>query len=115
MDDLTLEGTAKVVERDIERIKETGAALGLWLNSTKCELIQTDQRKQLHLNRDSPMSLFKQLDIDSAYLLGAPIMPGNAMNSILTARVQDLERAVTRLCLIDSRPGRFVDSAFCLQ
>ena len=108
MDDLTLGGTAKMVERDIERTKETGAALGLWLNSTKCELLQADQRKQLHLNRDSPMSLFKQLDIDSAYLLGAPIMPGNAMNSILTARVQDLERAVTRLCLIDSQDALLI-------
>ena len=37
-----------------------------------------------------------------------PILTGSAMNSILSARVDDLERAMTRLCLLEAQDALLI-------
>ena len=108
MDDVTLGGRVDTVEHDIAEIISTGQHLGLVLNPTKCELILPAQESHPRLAPGSPTTLFKVLDMDSAYLLGAPILTGTAMDSILTSRVQDLERAISRLCLLDAQDALLI-------
>ena len=43
---------------------------------------------------------FRQLTPDSATLLGAPVLPGHAMDEILSTLYEDLKLAVVRLQLI---------------
>ena len=51
-----------------------------------------------------PQSIgFRQLSIDNATLLGAPIFAGQALNDSLSALYGDLEVAIERLQLISVR------------
>ena len=103
MDDVTLGGDVGTVERDVLEMVEMGSRIGLVLNPTKSELITQVRENRIPWSTESPMSGFSVLDMDNAQLLGSPILTGSAMNSVLSARVDDLERAMTRLCLLEAR------------
>ena len=108
MDDVTLGGDADTIERDVLQMVETGSRIGLVLNPTKSELIAQVSGNHIPLSTESPMSGFSVLDMDNAQLLGSPILTGLAMNSILSARVDDLERAMTRLCFLEAQDALLI-------
>ena len=101
-------GDADTVERDVLEMVEMGSRIGLVLNPTKSELITQVSENHISLSSESPMSGFSVLDMDNAQLLGSPILTGSAMNSILSARVDDLKRAMTRLCLLEAQDALLI-------
>ena len=95
MDDLTLGGDEKQVASDVRTVETRGQEFGLKLNMKKCEFISASG-----LSTESIFSDFIHLDVQNASLLGAPLTVGQAMNSMLTSRCEDLARAVSRLKLL---------------
>ena len=107
MDDVPLGGDANTVERDVLEMVEMGSRIGLVLNPSKSELITQVSENHVPLSTESPMSGFSVLVMDNAQLLGSPILTGSAMN-LLSARVDDLERAMTRLCLLEAQDALLI-------
>ena len=71
LDDVTLGGRQDVVISDIQRITIEGGDLGLRLNPSKCEVITHPG-----LTVSDPMlQSFKQVEVQDATLLGAPLFP----------------------------------------
>jgi hypothetical protein len=97
MDDLTLGGDEKQVANDVMTVEARGQEFGLKLNMKKCEFISATG-----LSTEPSFSDFIHLDVQSASLLGAPLTVGQAMDSMLTIRCEDLTRAVSRLKLINA-------------
>ena len=97
LDDFTIGGHLASVAADVATIRSSGASLGLSLNSIKSEVISRS------CDVSHPQFIgFRQLSIDNATLLGAPIFAGQAMNDSLSALYGDLEAAVERLQLISA-------------
>jgi len=97
LDDFTIGGHLASVAADIATIRSSGASLGLSLNSIKSEVISRSG-DVFH-----PQFIgFRQLSVDNATLLGAPIFAGQALNDSLFALYGDLEVAVERLQLISA-------------
>jgi len=78
LDDFTLGGPLNTVAADVASIRSKGAFLGLSLNSMKSEVIS---RSGDVIN--AQFTGFRQITLDSATLLGAPIFSGHAMDDIL--------------------------------
>ena len=99
LDDLTLGGKVDVVAHDIQLIAQESAKLGLQLNRTKCEIVfQNDDNKI-----DDPSFYgFKHTPLGEATLLGSPLMPGPAVDKVVSKKADDLERAVGRLSMLHS-------------
>jgi Reverse transcriptase (RNA-dependent DNA polymerase) len=95
MDDLTLGGDEQQVARDVKTVEAMGRDIGLKLNMKKCEFISTSG-----LSNEPIFSEFIHLVIQNASLLGAPLTVGQAMDSMLASRREDLTRAIGRLKLI---------------
>jgi len=97
LDDFTIGGHLTSVAADVATIRSSGASLGLSLNSIKSEVISCSG------DVSHPQFIgFRQLSIDNATLLGAPIFAGQALNDSLSALYCDLEVAVERLQLISA-------------
>ena len=98
LDDVSGGGDLLTVARDVSMVEEYGAALGLSLNRSKCELIALAPPAVL------PKSLegFRLVAPSDAELLGAPILDGTAMDRILEKKLNDLQRAADRMDLIAS-------------
>ena len=79
------------VADDITTITTVGPSYGLHLNISKCEVISNTAAS--HAVFDG----FKQINTDSATLLGAPLSTGAALTACLADRYTDLTRAVERL------------------
>ena len=97
MDDLTLEGQISAVAADVTTISSEGLKYGLQLNFSKCEAITT-----CGVTSHSPLDGFLQFTPDRATLLGAPLSTGQALTDCLSARCDDLGRAVERLKLVSA-------------
>jgi len=95
MDDLTLGGDEKQVARDVEIVEARAQEIGLMLNMKKCEFISASG-----LSNEPIFNEFIHLDPLNASLLGAPLTVGQAMDSMLASRCEDLTRAISRLKLI---------------
>jgi len=67
--------------------------LGLTLNRAKCELITSDFASF----ENSSLGQFTRVDPSAATLLGAPILPAEALLSTIDTGVADLTRALERL------------------
>jgi hypothetical protein len=97
MDDLTLGGCVCAVAADVTTISSAGVKYGLLLNSSKCEAIIP-----CGFSAHSALDGFLHFTVDTATLLGAPLSTGQALTECLTARCNDLCRAVERLKLISA-------------
>jgi hypothetical protein len=97
MDDITLGGPSADVSADVSMIMLEGPPKGLLLNANKCEAISRSGQVS-----DSLLQQFVQLSTSAATLLGAPLRKGQAMDSCLNKRCEDLERAISRLQLLSS-------------
>ena len=62
--------------RDVEVIVNEGQAMGLHLNTAKCELIHKSVRSVSH----PLLANFKQTDLTNMSMLGPPLMPGPEMD-----------------------------------
>ena len=95
MDDVTLGGHISEVSMVIELIQRQDSSIGLKLNPSKCEVIA-------HEPIMLPISMvgFSQLGKSQFQLLGAPLLQGQAMDSLLEARCNDLGRIMGRLVLL---------------
>src|SRR5688572_10439444 len=73
--------------------------LGLQLNRTKCEIVfQNDDNKI----DDPSFYCFKHTPLGEATLLGSPLMPGPAVDKVVSKKADDLERTVGRLSMLHS-------------
>ena len=98
LDDVSGGGDLSSVAHDVALVESLGSEIGLSLNRKKCELISDAFPAIL------PPSLqgFKLVHPRDAVLLGAPLMDGGAMDSVLNAKCEDLKRASDRMSLISS-------------
>ena len=97
IDDLSLSSDLSTLEKDVNSIIEAESVTGLRLNPSKCEIIMDD------FSSVETMNVFKdfiRVPKDQMTLLGATISRGHALDKALQAKVDDLERAVTRLKLL---------------
>ena len=99
LDDLTLGGEQSAVAKDVERVAEIGQAMGLTLNISKCELITESGTTVC----DPILQSFKRVPVSEAFLLGAPLSQGPALDQAWSERCNDLTRALERLKLIASQ------------
>jgi len=73
--------------------------MGLTLNVSKCELIT----ESWTVVCDPVLQSFKRVPVSEAFLLGAPLTQGPALNQAWSERCNDLTRALERLKLIASQ------------
>jgi len=99
LDDVTLAGPADIVASDVAEIIQGGSALGLSLNTEKCELIAHHD----FALQDPVLQQFKRVDIGAATLLGAPLFSGTSLDEAWLTRCDDLARATDRLRLLSAQ------------
>jgi len=94
MDDLTLAGPIDQVEHDIRLIEKEASMYGLKLNRTKCE---TSARSYDEAKNIQTFAEFENIAVEDLSLLGAPLLPGKAVDKTIQKKIKDLEKVVTRL------------------
>jgi hypothetical protein len=82
----------KLVNNNNNKNNNKGAKYGLHLNPSKCEAITLNGTSSHHTLRN-----YQQFTPKTATLLGAPLSKEQAMDECLTARYNDLSRAIERL------------------
>jgi len=100
LDDLTLGGEQSVVAKDVDRVAEIGQAMGLTLNVSKCELITESGT----IVCDPVLQSFKRVPVSEAFLLGAPLTRGPALDLAWSERCNNLTRALELLKLPNEKP-----------
>ena len=108
MVDITIGGPEPLVANDVKHINTIGATIGLNLNFIKCEQIN-----KLNALTSEPIGQFSHCTISNATLLGAPFVPGSAMDSALEKKLDELKRASDRLQLISARDALVLLRASC--
>ena len=99
LDDITLAGPADTVASDVADIIQVGGAMGLVLNTGKCELIA---HRDCVVD-DQMLQSFIRVDVGDASLLGAPLFTGTVLDDAWLARCDDLARAADRLRKINAQ------------
>lgn len=99
LDDFTLGGLQSVVASDVQRVMEIGAAMGLFLNVSKCEIIADPNT----VVTDTLLQSFQRLASTDCCLLGAPLFHGSTLDAAWADRCADMDRAATRLSRIASQ------------
>jgi len=92
---------------DVAKIVIEGERLGLELNRAKCEIISTDQSRTV-MNDFPEFCGFHVMSLDDLTLLGAPVQPGQAVDTALEAICEDLTRAVSRLSLVHTHDALII-------
>ena len=100
-----MEGTISNVAQDVQRIVDTQAKTGLILNLQKCEIIANNFDL---IDQYSVCSQFNRVQKEDMTFLGSPVLPSMAMDRVLQGTINDLERAIQRLALLQAH------DAFCL-
>ena len=86
------------VAHDVALVESLGSEIGLSLNRSKCKLISDSFPDIL----PPCFQGFKLMHPRDVVLLGAPLMDGAAMDSVLRAKCEDLQRASDRMSYISS-------------
>ena len=97
LDDVTIGGSLGSVIDDVERFRHEDLLIGLELNPSKCEVIGLSD-----VAGDLTFDGFARVGFDDAELVGSPLARGRRQNAISEAKCIELERAMSRLNLIDS-------------
>ena len=108
VDGINIGGPESLVASNVKLINTIGAAIGLNLNFIKCEQIN----KSSALTSE-PIDQFPHCTINKATFLGAPFVPGPAMDSALGKKLDDLKRASDRLQLISAHDTLVLFCASC--
>jgi len=98
IDDVTLRGKADVAA-DVETINAASGVTGLILNPLKCEIIANDFDSVPNL---TAFHQFKRVITRDMTLLGAPVQRGPAVELALQTKLDDLDRAMSRLTMLHS-------------
>ncbi len=96
LDDVSMGGPHVQVVVEFNRFCETASKVGLILNPSKCECVSVSPDFSSSL-ASSCLPGFSVTALEDCELLGAPLFSGPRMDSILSKKVQDLERACVRL------------------
>ena len=110
LDDGTIAGDIETVLSDLKHIIDAASALGLKINSSKCELSLIGPHADPEVVLQSFRSLAPDIimtPLDNLSLLGAPILPP-ALADSLSKKLQDLKRMVLNLNSLDSHDGYFL-------
>jgi len=94
------------MSRDVELKKREVALLGLCmqLNEAKCEIICQNDSSATH---KPEFAGFISTPVHEMHLLGAPVMPGGEVTTVLSEKTDDLNRAVlSRLAMLQSHMMR---------
>ena len=94
MDDLTLAGPIDQVEHDIRFLEEQAPTYGLQLNRAKCE---ASARSYDEANKIQTFAEFENVAVEDLTLLGAPLLPGRAVDKSIQKKIKDLDTVITRL------------------
>ena len=98
LDDITLGGETDSVLEDFSRIELTAGAIGLSLNHAKCEVTcRDDEARSKFIKRGIHL---KEVGREELTLLGAPLMPGPAVDGALIEKCTDLQTTSVRLLLL---------------
>ena len=108
MVDVNLGGHADTVAGDVEMFRAEGTEMGLQLNVKKCELISVNSSHPIATS----LKDFVQMEPINSCLLGAPLLLGNAMDTALEARCDDLDRAIYRLKLLSAHDSLLLRACF---
>jgi hypothetical protein len=90
LDDITLGGSETDVAEDVGQIQVQGEALGLKLNVSKCEFVNS-----IGTPSEARFKDFIKLKPNETTLLGAPLTGGKAMDIILQKRCAELSLAIS--------------------
>ena len=96
LDDVTLGGKLEDLSEEVGRIQTQAAEMGLTLNESKSEVICGKE------TIPGALASFKYVTPDLATLLGSPLSSASALDSVLTARLESLKTAASRLELLHS-------------
>ena len=99
MDDGTLGGNVNQLLDDFSLIMKESCELGLHVNVSKCELITNDAEVVRRFRALSPE--ITDVEPSAATLLEAPISIGENIDDLLSKKLQDLQRFVSRLKSLD--------------
>ena len=88
-----------MVAHDVQHIAQEAAKVGLELNRAKCEIIFKNCENKAE---NASFLGFKDTALGEATLLGSPLIPGHAIDMVLSKKVEDLERVVGRLSMLHS-------------
>jgi hypothetical protein len=99
MDDITLAGGVRTVEKDVETIMDAASETGLQLNSAKCEIIMEDFTP---ISTSKTFQHFVRVEKADMTLLGSAVVRGTAQDRALTSKIDELSRAIERLSLLHS-------------
>jgi len=89
-----------IITRDVELIKREAALLGLQLNEAKREIICQNDLSATH---KPEFADFISTQVHEMRLLGAPVMPGGEVTNVLSEKTDGLNRAVSRLAMLQSQ------------
>ena len=96
-DDVTLGGSLTTVDKDVKTILTSGTAIGLSLNTAKCEIITRS-----NVPSGLAVSDFCRVSPEESVLLGAPLLCDSALDAALSSRCSELNTAEGRLSLISA-------------
>ena len=85
LDDLTLGGPAHFVASYVARIVQAGGDMGLFLNTSKCELITHEG----FVVTDNLLQSFPRTAMGDVSLLGAPLFVGSILDKSWSDRCDD--------------------------
>ena len=106
MDDGTLGGNVNQLLDDFSLIMKESCELGLHVNVFKCELITNDTEVVRRFRALAPeITVVKP---SAATLLGAPISIGENIDLLLSNKLQDFQRFMSRLKSLDSHDALFL-------
>jgi len=95
LDDVTLAGAADTVASDVAEIIQIGSAMGLTLNTAKCELIAHHD----FVVQNRVLQAFMRVDIGDTMLLGAPLFCGAGLDKAWSARCDEQSTGCALLVL----------------
>ena len=94
-----MSGPRQIVVDDIKTIIPKSEELSLELNAAKCEVTYDDSSTP---HDDPILKSIQCAEMDDLTLFGAPILPGRAVDKALEEKIEKLEKAMSRLHLLQS-------------
>ena len=85
-------GRKDIVVNDIISIKDKTDKYGLVLNAAKCEVVYVDS---LAPHDDDTLKDFQRVELDNRTLLGAPVLPGRAIDKVIKQKTEKMEKAIS--------------------
>ena len=106
LDDFTLADHVDTVLYDFRTLEQKAYEIGLEMNRAKCEI---SGHNSMTRDKFAEQGLtFKDININSVCLLGAPLIPGAAVDNVLVNKREELSLLVSRLTRMPAHDGLFL-------